>query len=160
MPEKFWFQEPLVLIHPKYLHRFFPNERFHLNARMNSIVRACIYIGVSLALLQRNIAWLLLPLFSLGFTASWMYKENPSIIQINTKSKNDNPDMDYLVSVILEGHPMVKTKKRSKPNKNLFRDTDTVMQELQQERARQTDSVGGRIPDTPNFARKLLGMDR
>ena len=34
------------------------------------------------------------------------------------------------------------------------------MQDLQETRAIQTDSVSGRVPDTPNFARKLLGMDR
>jgi hypothetical protein len=171
MPEKFWFQEPLVLVNPKYLHRFFPSERLHLNARMNSIVRACLYIGLSLTLLQRNVAWLLLPLFSLGFTASWMYKEDPSSVQVQARdirTTKSDPDMDYLVSVILEGHPMTEKKKKKRKKyqrdmrtqRNLFRDTDTIMQEIQEERARQTDSVGGRVPDTPNFARKLVGMNR
>jgi len=170
MPEMFWFNDPLILIHPKYLHRFFPNEKLHLSARMNSIVRACSYIGISLSLIQRNVAWLLLPLVSLAFTASWMYKENPSIMK-NTKSvKKNDPDIEYLISVILKGHPMEHEKRKrsskkkkeinNKLSKDLFRDTDTIMQELQEERAKQTDSVGGRVPDTPNFARKLLGMNR
>lgn len=170
MPEKFWFQEPLVLVHPKYLHRFFPSEKFHVVARMNSIVRACLYIGITLTLIRRNVAWLLLPLFSLGFTASWMYTEDPNVIRMNHPKKTQHDtDIEYLVSVILDGHPMedhvnVKRKKntsntKSVPN-NLFRDTDSIMQELQEERAKQTDSVSGRVPDTPNFARKLLGMDR
>lgn len=172
MPEVFWFNDPLILLHPKYLHRFFPNEKLHLNARMNSIVRACSYIGVSLALIQRNVAWLILPLISFGFTASWMYRENPSVMKKNKIRKKIDPDIEYLVSVILEGHPMsskkygdLKKKKNKKQVlesrfKNLFRDTDTIMQELQEERAKQSDSVGGRVPDTPNFARKLLGMNR
>lgn len=179
MPEIFWFQDPLVLVHPKYLHRFFPSERLHLSARMNSIVRACTYIGITLVLIQRNPAWLLLPLVSLGFTASWMYRENPSIMKSKNKQSNksrDNDkrdkDIDYLVSVILDGHQMEneikRTKRKQRKSKkipqhkvpdHLFRDTDTIMQELQKERAEQTDSVGGRVPDTPNFARKLLGMD-
>lgn len=170
MPEMFWFNDPLVIIHPKYLHRFFPNEKLHLSARMNSIVRACSYIGISLSLIQRNVAWLLLPLVSLTFTASWMYKENPSLMKKTKSGKANDPDLDYLVSVILNGHPMEhETPKRSSKkkkilneglSKDLFRDTDTIMQELQEERAKQTDSVGGRVPDTPNFARKLLGMNR
>lgn len=170
MPETFWFNDPLVIIHPKYLHRFFPNEKLHLSARMNSIVRACSYIGISLSLIQRNVAWLLLPLVSLAFTASWMYKENPSLMKKTKSGKANDPDLDYLVSVILNGHPMEhETRKRSSKkkkilneglSKDLFRDTDTIMQELQEERAKQTDSVGGRVPDTPNFARKLLGMNR
>jgi hypothetical protein len=139
---------------------------------MNAIVRACSYIGITLALIQRNVAWLLLPLLSLGFTASWMYQENPSVMKQNRARKKTDPDIDYLVSVILEGHPMssekygdLKKKKKTKQilesrSKNLFRDTDTIMQELQEERAKQTDSVGGRVPDTPNFARKLIGMNR
>jgi hypothetical protein len=173
MPEKFWFQEPLVLIHPKYLHRFFPSEKLHLNARMNSIVRACVYIGITLTLLQRNVAWLLLPIFSLGFTASWMYKESPSTMKYisSNEPKKEDPDVAYLVSVILDGHPMKndtykRRKRRSRSStknkdlpKNLFRDTDSIMQDLQEERAKQTDAVSGRVPDTPNFARKLLGMD-
>jgi hypothetical protein len=179
MPEIFWFQDPLVLIHPKYLHRFFPSERLHLSARMNSIVRACAYIGITLTLIRRNPAWLLLPLVSLGFTASWMYRENPSIMKSKNKhnstskgNQQKDTDIDYLVSVILDGHPMENEIKRKKHKQkkskkiteqkvpdHLFRDTDTIMQELQKERAEQTDSVGGRVPDTPNFARKLLGMD-
>ena len=170
MPEVFWFNDPLILIHPKYLHRFFPDEKLHLSARMNSIVRACSYIGISLSLVRQNIAWLLLPLISLAFTASWMYKENPSIMKKTKTLKKNDPDIDYLVSVILNGHPMdhekhKKSKKRrntisDKMSKDIFRDTDTIMQELQEERAKQTDSVGGDVPDTPNFARKLLGMNR
>lgn len=170
MPETFWFNDPLILVHPKYLHRFFPNEKLHLSARMNSIVRACSYIGISLSLIQRNTAWLLLPLASLAFTASWMYKENPSIMKKTRSDKKNDPDIEYLVSVILNGHPMEHEKRKRSKNKrkaindklskDMFRDTDTIMQELQEERAKQTDSVGGRVPDTPNFARKLLGMNR
>lgn len=166
MTEKFWLQDPMVLIHPKYLHRFFPSENFYLTARMNSIVRACIYIAITLSLIQQNIAWLLLPLFALGFTASWMYKENPQMI-LDKKTKQD-PNLKYLVSVILDGHPIKKRKnkkesgKKSKadPPQDLFRNTDDIMQDLQKERAIQTDAVGGMIPDTPRFARNLLGMDR
>lgn len=172
MPEIFWFKDPLILVHPKYIHRFFPSETLHLSARMNSIVRACFYIGISLALIQRNIAWLLLPLASLGFTASWMYRENPTLMKTKKRVMNGDPDIDYLVNVVLSGHPMdhelrgnSKKKRKNKKiierrSKDLFKDTDTIMQELQEERAKQTDSVGGRVPDTPNFARKLLGMNR
>lgn len=166
MPEKFWLEDPLVLLHPKYLHRFFPNETFHISSRMNAIVRASLYIGLTMTLLQRQISWLLLPLLSLAVTASWMYSENPNILR-KEKSKHRDPDIDYLVSVIMDGHPMnheklrrKKKKPRNKVSKNLFRDTDSIMQEMQETRAKQTDDVGGRVPDMPNFARKLLGMDR
>lgn len=180
MPEKFWVEDPLVLIHPKYLHRFFPTERFHIASRMNAIVRASVYIGVTMGMIQRQISWILLPIISLAVTASWMYRENPEIFKRKSSknkkgegftNKKEDSDLEYLVSVILDNYPMEnqskpkkhKRKHSVKPTKkmrkNLFRDTDEIMQELQTERAIQTDSVAGRIPDTPNFARKLLGMD-
>lgn len=171
MPEAFWLEDPLVLLHPKYLHRFFPTEKFHTASRMNSIVRASFYISISMILIQRQISWLLLPLLSLGITASWMYNENPNIGKKSKDQSNlkKDSDVDYLVSVILDGHPMDKTKKRKHSrakktskgiSRDLFRDTDDIMQEMQEIRARDTDAVGGRVPDTPNFARKLLGMNR
>ena len=167
MPEAFWFEDPLILVHPKYIHRFFPSERFHLAARMNAIVRCCLYIGIFMAMIRQQNAWLLLPIVSLGITASWMYKSNPEAFSVKKKGKKTNKDMEYLASVIIEGHPMKdipksKKKKMKKDTRteNMFRSTDEVMQDLQEARAIQTDSVSGRVPDTPNFARKLLGMDR
>ena len=169
MPETFWFEEPLILVHPKYIHRFFPSERFHLAARMNAIVRCCLYIGVFMAMVRQQNAWLLLPVVSLGVTASWMYKIKPEMFTVKkgNHKKGKDKDMEYLASVILDGHPMknVPKPKKKKVKKdlrteNMFRSTDDIMQDLQETRAKQTDNVSGSVPDTPNFARKLLGMDR
>lgn len=160
MPEVFWTLDPLILVHPKYLHRFFPSENLHMAARMNAIMRCSLYIAFALMVIRKEIVWGFIPIMMGGITASWMYREKPGLFQ---KQKTD-PDLQYLVSAILDGHPM-KQRNVSKSSSSVamdtkvFKDTDENMQEMQLLRARQTDSVSGGIPDTPNFARKLLQMD-
>lgn len=140
MPESFWAQDPLILIHPKYLHRFFPSDKLHTAARMNAVVRCSIYIAIILTIFRKEIVWLIIPVITAGITSSWMYKENPELfkddlfnkqnineqneININPSKERKDPDIQYLAYEIINEdihkYPerALKYKKREKEKQN------------------------------------------
>lgn len=97
MPEEFWATNPLVLIHPKYLHRFFPSDRLHTAARMNAVMRCALYISILISSIRKEPIWLLIPLITAGVTASWMYHEDPNIFTKSSQYQyrhNDDGETD------------------------------------------------------------------
>ena len=92
MPEVFWATNPLVLIHPKYLHRFFPSDRLHTAARMNAVMRCALYISILISTIRKEPIWLIIPLITAGVTASWMYHEDPHIFSKSLQYHDDDDD--------------------------------------------------------------------
>jgi len=184
--ETFWAKDPLVLINPKYLHRFFPAETHTTEERMNAVMRLSVYMGLALALVRQSMTWMLLPVVSGVLTAGWMYNENPGLMMEDI-SKDDkrsrNKYLQALAKEIVSGnvkragklHQSGKGKDHysSRASKKrhvswetpdlknrLYEDVDTIMQKTQRERAELTDSVAGGVANAPRFARKMLERDR
>ena len=108
MPEEFWATNPLVLIHPKYLHRFFPSDRLHIAARMNAVMRCALYISILISTIRKEPIWMLIPLITAGVTASWMYHEDPHIFSKSSRNHHvhyhdrDDDDEDRGTKPIVE----------------------------------------------------------
>jgi len=182
--EVFWSSNPFVLINPMFLHRFFPSEYFNTEARMNSIMRLSIYIGIALSMVRQSMTWMLLPIVSGLFTLSWMHRENPRATEFNMSNdlKRDNKYKKHLVNEILTGNVAEYIKKYDKKsnkkkrkrdghnNENswidtnitsrIYEDVDTVMQKTQEERAELTDKYSRGIANSTKFARKMMKLDR
>lgn len=185
MSETFWAKDPLVLINPKYLHRFFPSENHTTEERMNSVMRLSVYMGLALSLVRQSMTWMLLPVVSGILTAGWMYNENPGLMMEDI-NKNDKRSRNKYLSILAQeivngnvkrvsrlhhgGVSQHSSKSKSKKRhvswetpdlKNrLYEDVDTIMQKTQRERAELTDSVSGGVANAPRFARKMLERDR
>ena len=183
--EVFWSNNPLVLVNPMYLHRFFPSEYLNTEARMNSIMRLSIYIGIALSMVRQSMTWMLLPVVSGLFTLSWMYRENPRATEFNmgdNSSYSNNKYKKYLVKEIVSGNVTEYTKQQhTKSNKKkgkhnnhrddnnwidtnvtsrIYEDVDTIMQKTQEERAKLTDKYSKGIANSTKFARKMMKLDQ
>jgi hypothetical protein len=51
---KFWFEDPNVLLNPKYIFEFFPTENMTYNQKLNSITRIVILLAVVSFTLTKN----------------------------------------------------------------------------------------------------------
>lgn len=66
--DKFWFDDPSILISPDRLTEFFPNKTFTLNEKLNSLARLGMYVSIVLVLHDKNAKWFSVFLFSLLLT--------------------------------------------------------------------------------------------
>ena len=64
----FWFEDPKILINQERLSEFFPTDKMTLNEKLNAITRMSIYVGLVLLFLYQNSVYLLIPIFTMGFT--------------------------------------------------------------------------------------------
>ena len=175
MTELCWIKEPLVLLNPKFLHRFFPAEHYTTPEKVNSLMRASAYIGILLSMFRQSITWLLLPVAMGIVTAGWLYHEYPE------KERPRNQYLQTLANEIVSGnvkkygrklHKTRDSKHKSSASSssgsgfqknyqaNLYEDIDTIMQKTQKERAELTDSIAGGVANAPRFARKMLERDQ
>ena len=56
--DKFWFDDPSILISPDRLTEFFPNKSFSLNEKLNSLARLGMYVSIVLVLHDKNVKWI------------------------------------------------------------------------------------------------------
>jgi hypothetical protein len=75
--DKFWYDDPMILIAPDRLTEFFPNKSFSLNEKLNSLVRLGLYVSIILILYYKNIKWGSIFLFSILLTY-YIHTNNPS----------------------------------------------------------------------------------
>jgi hypothetical protein len=66
--DKFWLDDPTILISSDRLTEFFPNKLFTLDEKLNSLVRLSMYISIILIFYFKNIKWSNVFLFSLLLT--------------------------------------------------------------------------------------------
>ena len=78
--DKFWLDDPSILISSDRLTEFFPNKLFTLDEKLNSLVRLGMYISIILIFYFKNIKWSNIFLFSLLLTY---------YIHINKPTKTD-----------------------------------------------------------------------
>jgi len=128
MPEEFWAKNPLVLIHPKYLHRFFPSDRLHTAARMNAVMRCALYISILISTIRKEPIWMLIPLITAGVTSSWMYHEDPHIFTRSNRNNNDDDDGDGIIEDLFSHYNEIKGS--SKSYKNIDHDIQALADEI------------------------------
>ena len=168
--ELFWKTDPRVLIEPRYLHRFFPSTNLTMSERLNAIVRLGAYVGVGLAIVQKEMSWVLLPVIAAVITMAW--GDNEQFENPKRKISKREKDLRFLASEIVSGntrdiehrHRLRKHKKPKEhtkfmPNK-AYQDLDTNMETLRNERATMRRSLDGKIGDAPGFARKMMRRDK
>lgn len=66
--DKFWFDDPGVLLSSDKLTEFFPHKSFSLNEKLNSFVRLALYISIILILYYKNIKWGIIFIFFIILT--------------------------------------------------------------------------------------------
>lgn len=66
--DKFWLDDPTILISSDRLTEFFPNKLFTLDEKLNSLVRLAMYVSIVLIFYFQNIKWSNIFLFSLLLT--------------------------------------------------------------------------------------------
>lgn len=75
--DKFWYEDPTILVSPDRLTEFFPNKSFSLNEKLNSFVRLGLYISIILIFYYKNIKWISILIFTMIITY-YIYINNPS----------------------------------------------------------------------------------
>jgi hypothetical protein len=101
--DNFWLNNPQILIEPKRLSEFFPNQNMTTVEQLNSIVRFCFYLSIILMLLKQNINYIYLFIISLVITFGiYQYDPKLKIIEkketfglFDSKSKRDK-DKNYV----------------------------------------------------------------
>lgn len=175
MGEPFWRDDPSVLINPRYLHRFFPSPNLTTPEKMNAIVRLGAYIGVGLAIVQKTMTWILLPVIAAVITMSWDVYAGESGESANTNKRLSRRAraLRFLAEEVLSGrtrnrehrHHFRNPKKlrgeqKKRFRKELYNDLDTNLQNIRNERAHLMRRIDKGIGDAPGFARKMMRRDR
>ena len=78
--DKFWMDEPNIIIQKNRLTEFFPTVKMSLAEKLNAILRLCIYIAIILFLLKNNINVLYIPLIWMIISFG-IYKNKASSIK-------------------------------------------------------------------------------
>ena len=84
--DKFWFEDPTILIKKDRLIEFFPTEKMHYKEKLNAIVRLSIYSSLIIYLNKKQSKIFLLPLFVACITL-YVYKFH-KLNKDNLKSEN------------------------------------------------------------------------
>jgi len=75
--DKFWYDDPTILIAPDRLTEFFPNKSFSLNEKLNSLVRLGLYVSIVLIFYYKDIKWSSIFMFSILLTY-YIHTNKPS----------------------------------------------------------------------------------
>ena len=168
--EVFWKTDPWVLIDPRYLHRFFPSSNLSMPERLNAIIRLGAYVGVGLAIVQKEMSWILMPIVAAVITMVWGVDEQ--FEDTKRRVSKREKDLRFLASEIISGntrdiehrHRVRKNKipgiRESMMSKRVYQDLDTSMEKLRNERATHRRSLDNKIGDAPGFARKMMRRDK
>lgn len=152
MAQKFWFEDPSVLLSLRYLSSFFPTPEMNLIEKLNSIMRMTLYLGVILMLIRKNYLYLYIPIIAAGFTIGAFYYDEEVVqkqvsIEKNieegfglnnideVKPTSNNPMMNANLITSDRTRPpapmyydslKIKTEINDKFNTNLYRNVDDL----------------------------------
>lgn len=152
MVQKFWFEEPGVLINMQYLSSFFPTTEMTLIEKLNAIMRLTLYLGVILMLIRKNYLYLYIPIVAAGFTLGAYYYDEEIIkkqtdieksvaegfglnanLEVQPTSNNPLMNINLITSErTLPPAPMyyddleIKSEINDKFNTNLYRNVDDL----------------------------------
>jgi len=99
--DKFWFEDPWILIKENRLVEFIPLSDHTIEEGLNSIVRFSFYIAILLFVFKRHKTTLFLPIFALTVTFFIYY--------INKDYKNPNDELHFPCQRPSETNPLMNT---------------------------------------------------
>jgi len=152
MVQKFWFEDPSVLISMRYLSSFFPTPEMGLIEKLNAIMRMTLYLGIGLMLIRKNYLYLYIPIIAGGFTLGAYYYDKEVLekernikksiaegfglnanLEVQPTSNNPMMNINLITSErTLPPAPMyydnqeIKTEINDKFNTNLYRNVDDL----------------------------------
>jgi len=94
----FWFEDPKILINQERLSEFFPTDKMTLNEKLNAITRMSIYVGLVLLFLYQNSVYLLIPIFTMGFTYLIYQHNKNNEVHVNEKSILESEENDTVIN--------------------------------------------------------------
>jgi hypothetical protein len=101
MNDKFWKDDPKILISRERLIEVFPTKDMTLSEKMNAITRLVVYSSFTLSLYKKNIKFMYIALFIMGimvFVSENNTKEYFKADTECTKPTKNNPFMNVLMS--------------------------------------------------------------
>jgi hypothetical protein len=106
--DKFWFDDPKVLIQQDRLSHFFPTTQMNMIEKLNAIARLGIYMSIVLILLTKKTNYIYISIAALGITL-FMYKANKDDLELYLN--NNNANNDFVEKSLLQ-------KERTEPTVN------------------------------------------
>lgn len=180
--DKFWYNNPSILINYERLSEFFPTSDMTIEEQLNSAVRLSFYLSITLFLYKKNVNYFYIGIVSLIFTYliytnsdSNKYIEKFSDITkkkyvkptVNNPFMNILPD-DYLKNPNREAinkinnyiNPKINNLIDSKFNYNLYRDVNDVFNRNPSQRQFYTMPVTTIPNEQGKFAKWLYGNSK
>ncbi len=175
--DKFWYQDPLVLIQQDRLIEFFPHNDMSLYEKLNAIVRFALYFALLTLAMKGQTTMFLFPLFVMGLTL-YLFKmdyhpeDDKDYFTLSRAKREEcqppsdsNPFMNVLISDYTENPQKkracdindkeIQKEIKDKFEKNLYRNTVDLWERNNSQREYYT-MPNTTIPnDQINFAKWL-----
>ena len=173
--DKFWLEDPNILIHPDRLVEFSPTYDMSIVEKLNSIVRLSIYAGILLTMVKRKVIYMYIPIVIMGFTCL-VYKTHDNIYEDYNIQKPtcknfpvtiptvDNPFMNFNQitsrrekdpAPILYTKPDIQKDVNDKFNFNLYKDVGDMYDRNNSQREFYTMPVTEAVNKQTEFANWL-----
>jgi hypothetical protein len=114
--DKFWFDDPEILVRYDRLSEFFPTLDQSLNEKLNSIVRLSLYISVVLGMYKADWKYLLIFAITLMFTY-FIYATNQNNTEHFTEHFADKQQTKPEVTLPTKENPFMNKLFGDKPDK-------------------------------------------
>lgn len=160
--DKFWFEDPRIIINTKRLTEFFPSRNMVLTEQLNAIVRLSLYVSIVLLFYSGNFNYSYIFIFTLLFTYIIYYYSNKNIEKFSNLTKIndilydkenlvvptqnnpfmnvlhtdyiDNPDREAIIKLNNYDNNKLKDEIEEKFGYNLYRDLDDVYNKFSSQR--------------------------
>lgn len=87
--DKFWFDEPRILIQQDKLAQFFPTEPMNMIEKLNAIARLGIYLTIVLILLTKKTHYIYITVAVLAITF-FIFRANKNDLELYLNNNNEN----------------------------------------------------------------------
>lgn len=138
--DKFWYDEPGILLKKDNIIQFIPTDSMTFNQRLNAIMRASLIIGIAMYIFSNKSIYLLIPIFgAFGTYLSWSQYKNEIEQFFSTGGKSctvptiDNPMMNINLITDPKDKPaacppnkMIQTEVKKKLDERLFKDVGDI----------------------------------
>ena len=168
MSDKFWFEDPSILIKEDRLHEFIPIKDMTTIEKLNAVMRLTIIASVVLSLINKTYIYLY-SIILVGFFSVLTYnfqKENlTNVFTKKTIPTKENPFMNYNYISDARNKPKsvkqdtVKKEINDFFNKNLYRDVSDLYQKNNSQRQFYTMPCTDIVNEQTKFAKWLYYTD-
>lgn len=168
MNDKFWYEDPRILIQENRLKEFIPLKEMTTIEKLNAIMRLTLYISFLLFITTKEYIYLY-SIILVGFFSILIYnfqKENLiNLVSKKTIPTKDNPFMNYNIITDPKNKPKtvnqntVKKEINNLFNNNLYRDVSDLYQKNNSQRQFYTMPCTDIVNEQTKFAKWLYYTD-